>query len=146
MSKINLFRLSIPSLKKESYNIRLRGQKSKNMLSLYEEVARIFRFPTYFSYNIDSFYTCLNELDELKPYPEYNVIIEDYDVLLSERDRLELKDFLEILKETSDNWENIPNEPGEDEWRHKANFNIYIQYSPKSLNDMKEFGIAYNVL
>jgi Barstar (barnase inhibitor) len=128
-----------------SYSVTIDGTKALVIENAYLEIAKAFKFPTYFNCNRDSFFTCLNDLEGLAQYEEYNLIIENYDYLLINEEKTELNYFLEDLKQTSTDWKNVPNYEGEAEFRHRSKFNVYIINTPKAIQDLINFNFPYKI-
>jgi hypothetical protein len=126
-----------------SYSVRIDGSKALTIEKAYLEIAKAFKFPTYFNCNRDSFFTCLNDLEGLAQFEEYNLIIENYDSLLIDEEKAILNDFLDDLKQTSTDWGNVPNYEREAEFRHSAKFNVCIINTPKAIKDLTKFNYPY---
>jgi RNAse (barnase) inhibitor barstar len=97
MNNFILINKDINTLDRKSYSVRIDGSKVLSLDDAYFEIAKAFKFPSYFSFNRDSFFVCLNDLEGLNIYEEYNLIIKNYNSFLSKESKATLKGFLEDL-------------------------------------------------
>ena len=120
----------------EYYYAELDGNKSNNIKNFLVEISKVFKFPDYFGFNVNALQECLNDLDWLKE-DNYVLHIRNYDQFLSEENSISRIDILELLDSTAEEWKNVPNFEGENEFRKKADFKIIIERTKKSLYDIE---------
>jgi hypothetical protein len=100
------------------------GHKSKTLQGFINEISIAFKFPNYYSGNMNSFREIINDLSWLEK-SDYLLLIMSSEELLKmgeEGDKLYVENLLsDIHKE----WANVPNYPGEDEYRKKSRFIIH---------------------
>lgn len=135
----------LPIFNNESYTVVLDGNNCRDIYSLYEQLETLFKLPNYFSYNSDSLYSCLTDLEWLEPYKEYNLVIINPDNLLVDEQKreIELIFFFKNIGSIALSWSTVPNYKGEDEWRHKADFNIYVRKTEVLLKMLDYANIEY---
>jgi hypothetical protein len=100
------------------------GRKSKTLDGFKQEAKNAFQFPDYFSDNMNSFHEIINDLSWLNK-SDYLMIITFSDEFMkseTESERQYLKNF---LSEVSEEWNNVPNYQGEDEYRKKSRFIVH---------------------
>lgn len=90
--------------KENNKYIYIEGEKCNNLKNTFGEFAKKMKFPTYFSYNWDSFDECINDLEWLDR-DEYIIIIKNSERLLM-NDNENFKYMFEILKCTAYDWNN----------------------------------------
>lgn len=112
------------------------GSKAQNITGFLKEVSKAFKFPSYFGFNYNALKECLNDLDWIDQ-DNYLLLIENYDQLLLEEDAIDLSDTLKLLIKTANEWVNVPNFKGEEEFIKRANFKIFIAKTEKAVNDLK---------
>jgi RNAse (barnase) inhibitor barstar len=114
----------------------LDGERSKTIEAFLYEIGEVFNFPDYYGENMNAFYECINDLSWIDK-PNYALVIKNYSqFLINEADGTS-KEFLLILDNISKEWENVPNYIGEDEFRSKANFKVFIVEDDKAIKDLK---------
>jgi len=97
------------------------GNESKDLNSFMKEVSIAFKFPDYYSGNMNSFMEIINDLSWLNNNDYILVISESTNFLKNEN--ITEREFIKSrLIEISREWNNVPNYPGEDEYRKKSNF------------------------
>ena len=85
-----------------SFITMIDGRKCNNLKGLFKEFATKFKFPSYFSYNWDSFDECFNDLDWLESN-KFVLFIKDFDLILKD-DYKNFKIFVEILINSIEKW------------------------------------------
>ena len=108
------------------------GSLCKTTDQLFDHFELQLDFPAYFGGNWDGFEELLNDLSwaNAKHYAIHIVNIED---LLSEEDPEELETFLDILLDAASQWSDVPNLEGEEEYRKRSGFYIYLLDTPENL-------------
>lgn len=99
------------------------GLLCANLVSFLDQIATAFEFPDYYGGSINALWDCIGDLSWLKEN-NYALIIRNSNNFLkneNEKTRDEIKDLL--LKITED-WKNVPNYKGEDEFRQKSDFKV----------------------
>ena len=117
------------------YFAELDGAKARTIDAFLKEMASSFNFPDYFGFNYNALQECLNDLDWIEE-GNYVLYIKNYDLLLSEEKPEELVGTLKLLQETSNEWANVPNFEGEDDFREQADFKVLLEKTAKSVNDL----------
>jgi RNAse (barnase) inhibitor barstar len=100
------------------------GKKCTNIKSFLFEIGKAFNFPDYYGVNMNAMLECLNDLSWIEE-KDYALKIENFGFFLSEESIDDKKNILKILKNVANEWGEVPNYEGEEEFRKKANFFIY---------------------
>lgn len=85
----------------------LRGERMKDVDSLWDEFAAALQFPHYFGYNWPAFDECLADLKWLRPkhYADaYIFVVTDAALLLNEDHDSDLRTFLRIVRSVCEEW------------------------------------------
>jgi RNAse (barnase) inhibitor barstar len=127
----------------DSITARLDGNACRSLRDLFVGIAEQFRFPDYFSHNLDSLEELLNDLSWLE-YRHFIIIITNYDALLSEENPQRKEALLQILNDVAMQWGQVPNFEGEDNYRHKSDFRIYMENTPTVIIHLDREGITYH--
>jgi len=99
---------------------------AENWSGFKSECSRAFRFPDYFSGNMNSFREIINDLSWLKK-SNYILMFTNPDRLLRLENEEEKSYLKNLLDEVSLEWKNVPNYPGEDEFRKKSKFIVHYE-------------------
>ncbi|PCI97019.1 MAG: hypothetical protein COB15_08620 [Flavobacteriales bacterium] len=108
-----------------TYLAILDGERVKVAAQFLKEIGGIFKFPDYYGENMNALNEMLNDLDWLES-DDYSIVIENFNAFLSEGKDEEKYDLLRMLNSTADEWKSVPNFDGEENFREKKEFNIYI--------------------
>ncbi len=112
------------------------GHKSQNVYDFLNNISIAFKFPDYFGYNYDALDECLNDLAWLDT-PGYALYIKNYDAFLKDEDHQTKLDTLLLFKDTCNQWANVPNFEGEDDFRRRADFKIYVEQCEAIESDLR---------
>ena|SRR5690242_15573030 len=108
------------------YDVVIDGNKCKNIHSFLEEIGAAFKFPDYYGVNLNAFWDCIGDLSWLKAN-NYCLTIENSKAFLSEETRKAQKEILDLLERVKQDWSNVPNFEGEDEYRKRSDFQIFYK-------------------
>lgn len=136
--RINLVKShSLTELDHNKYFIAvLNGERSKNIKAFLHEIGELFNFPGYYGENMNAFYDCINDLSWIDQ-PNYALVIRNYSQFLANDPEGTSTEYLSILDKISKEWENVPNYNGEEKFREKADFKIFIVEDEKAIRDFK---------
>lgn len=112
------------------------GTKATTIPGFLNETANAFKFPEYFGNNLDALDECLNDLSWID-YPNYILFIRNYNVFLRDENFQTKLDILVLLREVCNEWANVPNFEGENNFRNKADFKIYFEQCNEVDGDLK---------
>lgn len=98
---------------------------SRTLKDFIKEVGKAFEFPDYYGENIDAFWDCIRDLSWLNA-DNYTLKIENSRYFLTLEDEDTQKEIYDLLEKVREDWANVPNYKGEDQYRSKADF--CIQY------------------
>ncbi len=112
------------------------GLKSKNIKTFLDEISRAFQFPDYFGYNYNALDECLNDLEWIREN-HYALYIMNYDQFFADESHEERIHALQVLNNAANEWANVPNFDGEEEFRKKADFKIILEKTDKAIQDLK---------
>jgi RNAse (barnase) inhibitor barstar len=116
--------LSEYGVDKDSYFVaEINGADCKSKTGFLKAVGSAFLFPDYYGMNLDAFAECINDLDWLDK-PNYALVIYNSNLLLNEESEEVKLSVLELLKNAQQQWANVPNYKGEDDYRKKGRFEI----------------------
>lgn len=105
------------------FTAEIDGNKCTTLKSFLTEIAVAFRFPDYYGNNVDAFWDCIGDLSWLEE-KNYVLIVRNARTFLENEDHNTRTDILELLQEVADDWANVPNFKGEDQWRQRADFKV----------------------
>jgi Barstar, RNAse (barnase) inhibitor len=106
-----------------NYNTSIDGERCKDIKSFLKEIGIAFKFPDYYGQNMDALDECINDLDWID-CNSYTLKIIHFNQFLkyeTEETRKYIFDFFDRVK---NEWANVPNYSGEEQYRSKANFTI----------------------
>lgn len=116
------------------------GEKCRDLKTFVGLLAEKFSFPDYFSDNLDSLEEILNDMSWLEDN-NFAIMISNYaDFLKSEKPSRKAA-LLNLFAETASQWQHVPNYPGEEAYRDRADFRIYIERCPQAIEDLEELDI-----
>jgi hypothetical protein len=81
----------------------VRGEKSKDVTSFFDEVAAALQFPYYFGENWPAFEECITDLD-WTPGDAYLLMVNDASFLLRDADSLDFRTLLHTLEKANEEW------------------------------------------
>jgi hypothetical protein len=90
-----------------------------------KEVSIAFKFPDYYSGNMNSFNEIINDLSWLNAN-DYILAISESNNFLKSESEIEQEAIKTRLVEISKEWNNVPNYQGEDKYRQKSRFIIHF--------------------
>ena len=102
------------------------GKKVKTIKSFLIEIAKTFKFPSYYGVNMNAFYECINDLDWIEE-KKYALVIDNSSEFLKDEDTKVKEDILDTLQQVRREWANVPNYEGEDQYRTKSDFIIVLK-------------------
>lgn len=116
------------------------GRNCPDLKSFVQQLAEAFNFPEYFSENLDSLEEILNDMSWLEE-PGFRIIIANYPSFLKTEKRNRKYSLLELFWETASQWQQVPNYPGEEVFRERADFRIYVESCPQIKAELEELEI-----
>jgi RNAse (barnase) inhibitor barstar len=108
-----------------TYVVLIDGNKSKDLNLFMKEVSIAFKFPDYYSGNMNSFNEIINDLSWLNAN-DYILAISESNNFLKSESEIEQEAIKTRLVELSKEWNNVPNYQGEDKYRQKSRFIIHF--------------------
>jgi len=110
---------------KEYYIAVIDGTACSTMKSFLKEIARAFKFPSYYGQDMNALNDCLNDLEWLDK-PNYILVIKNSKDFQSKESK-EVRDHVfYFLESVSKEWADVPNYEGEDQYRKKADFRVKL--------------------
>jgi RNAse (barnase) inhibitor barstar len=125
-----------PVANKNTYVGEIDGINCIDVDAFLSEIAKSFRFPDYFGHNYNALEECINDLDWID-LPNYILYIKNYMAFLANENIQTKLDTLTLFRNACIEWANVPNFEGEDDFRKKANFTIYIERCEEINSDLK---------
>jgi RNAse (barnase) inhibitor barstar len=124
--------------------VRIDGREIVTVDEFIHELAKQLDFPDYYSSSLDSLEELLNDLSWLDE-SRFAIIVRNYSFFLCEEKNLARKtNLLSLLNDVAEQWDNVPNYPGEEDFRNKAVFNIYIEKAAAAVSELEKLKISYN--
>jgi len=131
-------------LKEDTRIVRIEGREIVTVDEFIHELAKQLDFPDYYSNSLDSLEELLNDLSWLD-YSRFAIIIRNYSFFLCEEKDLNRKNnLIALLNDVAEQWDNVPNYPGEEDFRNKAVFNIFIEKGKAAIAELETLKISYN--
>jgi len=118
-----------------TFKVVLEGTKMKDIASFHQELQLKLEIPDYFGKNWDALSEVLNDLSWLD-FDNFVIMIRDYDSLLADEEFEQKSEFLCILDDTMDEWENVPNYEGEEETRSKSLFCVHVAQNTQIVEEL----------
>lgn len=116
-----------------------------------DEVIKVFQLPDYYGRNTHALDECINDLDWIDA-ESYTLVLRSYDKFFSnevsisyEQKREARKIYLKIFCQAKYEWANVPNHPGEDKYRKRKIFDVYIEKSGEVVDLLSELGVAWKM-
>lgn len=103
----------------------INGAEAKSLSAFLNEIGRAFVFPDYYGSNMNALWDCITDLEWLSK-KNYALIIKNNEELLTDEPENIKDDVLQLLDEVSHNWASVPNYEGEQVYRNKSIFLIYL--------------------
>lgn len=101
------------------------GRKSTSLKDFMEAMNQAFKFPKYYSGNMNSFLELMNDLSWLNANDYLLIIIHSSCLLSSESDKNnEQRNIHALMSKIAIEWEQVPNYEGEEQYRKKSRFII----------------------
>lgn len=124
--------------------VNINGREIVTVDEFIHELARQLDFPDYYSSSLDSLEELLNDLSWLKE-TQFAIVVRNYSFFLCEEKNPARKtNLLGLLNDVAEQWDNVPNYPGEEDFRNKAVFNIYIEKGNVAVAELEKLNISYN--
>ena len=101
------------------------GKSSSDLNEFFEAIGNAFNFPDYFGHNFDALDEILNDLDWLDT-SGYCLVIDNIDFFLKNESNQTRKKVLDLFSKVATEWKSVPNFEGEEHYREKSDFNIYL--------------------
>lgn len=114
------------SLPVDCYVAELDGTRCTKIKSFMSELATAMRFPDYFGNNYNAMWDCLTDLEWLDE-ANYAIIVNGSEHLLADEPKEEREHLIDYFERLRSNWRNVPNYPGEEEFRKKADFRFILR-------------------
>lgn len=114
--------------------VEINGSEINDWKALYDLITENFHFPGYFGENLDALYDMLLDLQWLKQ-DTIELVISDYQKLLSDEDEYEKNEFLFLLEDVCREWKEGDFE--DDEWEIKK-FRVMVLCDEQEGNKIKE--------
>lgn len=124
--------------------VNINGREIVTVDEFIHELARQLDFPDYYSSSLDSLEELLNDLSWLKE-TQFAIVVRNYSFFLcEEKNPVRKANLLGLLNDVAEQWDNVPNYPGEEDFRNKAVFNIYIEKGNVAAAELEKLNISYN--
>jgi RNAse (barnase) inhibitor barstar len=140
MKELKIKLVKSPSLTELDHNQYfigvLNGERSKSIKAFLHEIGALFNFPGYYGENMNAFYDCINDLSWIDQR-NYALVIKNYSQFLANEPDNTTTEYLSIFDRISKEWANVPNYYGEEKFRAKANFKVFIVEDEKAIRDFK---------
>lgn len=131
-------------IKDNARTVNINGREIVTVDEFIHELARQLDFPDYYSSSLDSLEELLNDLSWLKE-TRFAIVVRNYSFFLCEEKNPARKtNLLGLLNDVAEQWDNVPNYPGEEDFRNKAVFNIYIEKGTVAAAELEKLNISYN--
>ena len=128
-----------------TFKIMLEGKKMQDIKAFHQEFAQKLEIPDEYGKNWDALGEVLNDLSWLD-YDHFAFFISDYDKLLKKEAFEQKSEFLCILDAAMDEWENVPNYEGEDEYREVSGFRVYAERDTNIVEDLIELELDNRII
>jgi RNAse (barnase) inhibitor barstar len=128
-----------------TFKIILEGKHMQDIKDFHQELAEKLEIPDEYGKNWDALGEVLNDLSWLD-YNHFAFFIKDYDLLLQKEDFEQKSEFLSILDGAMDEWENVPNYEGEDEYREVSGFRVYVERETAIVEDLIELELDNRII
>ncbi|RYY90704.1 MAG: hypothetical protein EOO15_01585 [Chitinophagaceae bacterium] len=103
----------------------LDGNLCKSLKDFLVNVGKSFNFPDYYGQNIDAFLECMNDLSWIDA-DHYHLTIVNFSHFLELETQETRTEIFQYFNKIAEEWPNVPNSPGEEEYRRKATFEVEI--------------------
>ncbi|WP_052496246.1 barstar family protein [Pedobacter lusitanus] len=124
--------------------VQIDGREIVTVDEFIHDIAGQLDFPDYYSSSLDSLEELLNDLSWLKE-SGFAIIVRNYSFFLCEEKNLARKaNLLALLNDVAEQWDNVPNYPGEEDFRNKAVFNIYVEKGSAAVSELEKLKINYS--
>jgi len=131
-------------IKDNTHIVRIDGREIVTVDEFIHEIAKQLDFPDYYSSSLDSLEELLNDLSWLNE-SQFAIIVRNYSFFLcEEKDPARKTNLMNLLNDVAEQWDNVPNYPGEEDFRNKAVFNIYIEKTPATVSELEKLNISYH--
>ncbi|SDW57899.1 Barstar (barnase inhibitor) [Hydrobacter penzbergensis] len=100
------------------------GNKSRTLKAFMKEVSVEFKFPDYYSGNMNSFTEIMNDLSWLNA-DNYILVVDNASAFLQDESLNEQEAIKKILTNITMEWNGVPNYDGEDEYRKRSRFIVH---------------------
>ncbi len=128
-----------------TFKIILEGKDMQNIKAFHQELSEKLEIPDEYGPNWDALGEVLNDLSWLD-YNHFTIFIKDYNLLLKKETFEQKSEFLCILDAAMDEWENVPNYEGEDEYREVSGFRVYIERDTNIVEDLIELELDNRII
>jgi len=128
-----------------TFKIILEGKNMQDIKAFHQELAQKLEIPDEYGKNWDALGEVLNDLSWLD-YDHFAFFISDYDQLLKKEAFEQKSEFLCILDGAMDEWENVPNYEGEDEYREASGFRVYVERDTNIVEDLIELELDNRII
>ena len=134
---INIYKV-FPEIISDEHTLiaALDGEDNQTMKDFYLQLKAVFHLPRHCWCSFNSLNECLNDLDWLN-YNRYHLILSNYEYFLK-GEPIEVKyNALQMLHTASNEWANVPTHEGEENYRKKALFKVYLQDCTRTRRDLE---------
>src|SRR5258706_1161745 len=125
-----------PSRDLGTYVGEIDGNTAIDIPSFFNEIAKAFNFPDYFGSNYDALDECMNDLSWIDS-TNFILYIKNYKAFLKSEDSKTRIYTLALFRDACNQWANVPNFEGEDNFRRKAIFRVVVERCPEIDNDLR---------
>src|SRR6266404_5183947 len=91
-------------------SLKIRGKKSRDMSSMFNEFSAVLQFPYYFGENWNALDECLNDLEWL-PADNYVIFITDANHLLVDETPDDFRAIVSALEQAGQEWSDVRGKP-----------------------------------
>lgn len=109
-----------------AYVAEVDGSRCRTISSFLAELATAMKFPEYFGGNYNALWDCITDLQWLEE-ENYVVVVHHSEALLADEAKSERDHLLELFERVRSDWRNVPNYPGEEEYRKPADFRFILR-------------------
>lgn len=133
------------------FTFLLDGQHCLTYDDFHDEATIVFQLPDYYGRNPNALDECINDLDWIDA-ESYALVLRNYDLLFSKEQRFgelpnaqQRKNYLNLFCQAKHDWANVPNHPGEDEYRDRKVFEVFIEKSDEVVMLLDALGIPWEL-
>lgn len=100
----NIALSTIEKLPEDFEIVEIDASKTTTLRAFYEEMAKVFEFPDYFAFNLDSFDEIINDLSWIENEKLLVYFINSSEFLKNERNESKILTLLDLLDSAAEEW------------------------------------------